>query len=204
MKNNSTYFTLLSEMSRSSALLNRAVQDCFVPRTTDGSKMHYLLVTYSSPYSEHTNRLTKEGGINQLLPVSNYSPIQKEEYLLLDISINKSHRGIPPSSMKSEFKEDTRGLTLQEGLWLTLLYPFVLNNQAIDLVGSIYSIECVPTIYKWGDKKYLSAVCPDVSDNMCGAPVVERELLLSPRDLTNTDIFMGKIRTLYSTDLKGV
>lgn len=90
---------------------------------------------------------------------------------ILRIHDGSSRRGQPPSARNAQF----RGLRLIEGLWLVALFPDLLKSHSIDLVASIYSIECVPTLYYWNGVIYLSAICPDISDSMCGAPYVIEE-----------------------------
>lgn len=94
---------------------------------------------------------------------------------ILTVHDGSQRVGQSPSEAKNF---QNRGLRLIEGLWLITFYPEILKNHSIDLVESVYSKECIPTIYLWDDAINLSAICPDVSDSMCGAPYVLEERTL--------------------------
>lgn len=50
--------------------------------------------------------------------------------------------------------------------------PEILNSFSIDIIDTLYSQECIPTIYSWNNSRYLSAICPDVQETQCAAPEV--------------------------------
>lgn len=203
MTSNNNYFKLLSKYTNNTIDF-AIVKHLFEPREVTSSILKLYLITYDTP-ENLIQDLLQETKIKPLLPLSNYKNTSRQNnFRLLDISLNKNDLGAPPSEMKTSIRNDKRGLTVVEGLWLSLLFPSILERQALDLLESTYSIECIPTLYKWNTHSYLSAVCPDVSDSMCGAPLVERELYLEPEDFTSTNVFMKKIRTLNNTNFEGV
>lgn len=199
MYGSNQYFINLSHLTKEKIFLDKVIQKHFSLQESSRGDMRCLLISYSESKPIFIKKLIGKTEIKPLLQLSKYRSDHRSKYVLLDITIKTKHRGVAPSMMRQKLK-NKRGLTTEEGIWLASLYPGVLGHQAIDLLGSIYSLECIPTIYKWGDKSYLSAVCPDVSDKMCGAPVVENEIVLSPRDFSDADILMRKIRT-YETRL---
>lgn len=96
------------------------------------------------------------------------STLVREEPYSIRVNASKN-RGVRPSDVTFENRE--RGLTLAEGIALVTQYPEVIAEHSIDLVASSYGAECTPTIYAWNGRIMLSAICSDVSDAMCGAPV---------------------------------
>jgi hypothetical protein len=130
-----------------------------------------------SMYIEESEEILKNlisvNNINVRVPfakfkVNSYNPTPR----ILSIHDGKDRKGKTPCEGK-KFKY--RGLTLIEGLWFITYYPEVLQDHSLDLLETTYSIECVPTLYYWGNTVNLSAICPDVSDSMCGAPYVTNE-----------------------------
>lgn len=82
-------------------------------------------------------------------------------------------KNMAPSEIKLPSHESA--LNLSEGIALAIHYPEILKKQSIDLVGSKYGNECVPTIYKWNGKINLSAICEDIRDKMCGPAIKLKE-----------------------------
>ncbi len=101
---------------------------------------------------------------------------------------------------KTFIASNWRGLNIIEGLWLTLLHPSILDERALDLVGSIYSIECTPTIYQWGGKRYLSAIAPDSRDEMCRPVFVRRSLRITIKSLDDPQGLSARLRGFISKD----
>ena len=108
---------------------------------------------------------------------------------LLALSDSPAYAAYPPreaaSNARTFIASNWRGLNLIEGLWLTLLHPAILDERALDLVGSTYSIECTPTIYQWDGKRYLSAIAPDSRDEMCRPVFIRRSLGIAVKALDN-------------------
>jgi len=133
-------------------------------------------ITYPVFYFQSAQQIKKFIGRNKIIvkvPFNKFVlPKEISRLKLIQIDNGSKRKGWSPIKAKKSFGKRKRGLNLIEGLWLVVLYPKILNDHAIDLVASRYGKECVPTIYKWKNKIYLSAICPDVSDSMCGAPAV--------------------------------
>lgn len=129
--------------------------------------------------------LLAENSIIARLPLKKFI-IKKNYRETYTIEVLDSHifRGKSPSYRMAQLaKKRKRGLTLEEGIALAIQHPEVLDEHAIDMVGSGYGLECIPTVYKWDGQTYLSAICPDVRDIYCAAPQVERELPPDPGNL---------------------
>jgi len=133
------------------------------------------------------------------LPASNI-----QDFRLLALSDSPAYAAYPPREAampaKTFIASNWRGLNIIEGLWLTLLHPSILDERALDLVGSIYSIECTPTIYQWGGKRYLSAIAPDSRDEMCRPVFVRRSLRITIKSLDDPQGLSARLRGFISKD----
>ena len=108
----------------------------------------------------------------------------------------EKRRGKSPSEGLHNTLNKARGLNIMEGVWLSAMHPELLDRHSIDLIGSKYSIECIPTIYKWGNSVHLSAICPDVSDMMCGAPTILFEKEVGEKDITNKETILRIVKQI--------
>lgn len=110
----------------------------------------------------------QEAKVSPLLPLEKYKKLskQKKPYLIY-FKDGEKNRGKSASQVKTNLQKSERGMLLEEGIALAMQYPQIINIFAIDLVGSLYSIECIPTIFSWKNKNFLSAICPDVKDTGC-------------------------------------
>ncbi|MBI4065496.1 hypothetical protein HY409_03980 [Candidatus Gottesmanbacteria bacterium] len=104
---------------------------------------------------------------------------QKAPWKFLLLENGAKQKGKSAREMKMYTKKSKlRGLTLIEGLWLVAAYPEILKDHAVDMIATTYSLECVPTLYLWNNRRHLSAISPDVHDALCGAPIVYKEIQL--------------------------
>ena len=146
---------------------------------------HRVIVTYT-PTSSKTmlHQLIEAAKIQIDLPLEKYHSQDTADAHLsfLYVEDGTARKGHRPS----EVPVSGRGLSLYEGLWMIAENSDVLNDHAIDLIADRYSIECIPTLYKWDDQIHLSAVCPDVQDTMCGAPIVKHELKFTAQQWKNS------------------
>lgn len=148
--------------------------------------------------------LLQKSLIRNLLPLIKYSSLGRERmgwYAILVEDIIP-FKGKSPSENRKNLVKGQSGLTVKEGLWLCIAYPSLLKKYSIDLLRGQYGKECVPTIYKWKKQQFLSAICPDVADPMCGSPIISSKAFLSRKDFSNPDVLMRKIRRLYKADFK--
>lgn len=203
---NESYFRLFKDQLKVSSVVQRIIKEEFKKNFyKSDNELKFLLIFSYSNHGLLIEKLKKKLSLKALLPMEKYSVDSEEkEFKLVAVKIEHSSLGIPPSRMKRRLKNGERGLTLLEGLWLALFIPDVLKFQALDLLNSIYSKECIPTIYEWEGERFMSAVCPDVSDMMCGAPIVTGEIPLDRSDFSNADILMGKIRSLHNANFKRI
>lgn len=197
------YFKTLYRLTGIKAFLSPAIQREFnknIEILPDKKNLKFILCSYYKDFSsDYISILSKHAKIQTFLSIEKYKLKKKRKNIaLLYIKVDYNNLGFTPSSAKRMGK----GLNIIDGLWTSLFIPNLLKKQAIDLIESKYSIECIPTIYSWKDKTFLSAVCPDVSDKMCGAPLVMKELFFDTNDFSDPDIFMLKIRSLRNTYLK--
>lgn len=102
-------------------------------------------------------------------------PRNKTGWKILIVTDGKENKGTSPIKTLKHLQNGERGLNLIESILFAVAYPEVLKDHAIDVLGSKYGKECIPTLFQWKDRKYLSAICPDVHDKMCGAPIVISE-----------------------------
>lgn len=195
----SKYLTTLQYLTQVKPdVIARAYQD--IP-----SKPHiYPVLVYSSSKPKILNYLLKQSDILAVLPKAKFHSLlnRKNSLYIALIKDDPGRRNCSPAKNLKNLKNNHRGLDIIEGLWFYLFYPNLLSEHSVDLIGAKYSIECIPTIYQWNDHQFLSAICPDISDPMCGSPLVVAETTLSRKDVSNPDIIVSKIRTLYSTYFK--
>ena len=138
------------------------------------NKDNLMLPVYYPSTKEDFKDLIKSVNINILLDYNRYFVKGKGRgWRLLSVTSGAENKGKSPSDVIRKLDKKARGLNLIEGFWLIVAYPEILNDHAIDIIESKYSIECVPTFFKWKSKVYLSAICPDTKDKMCGAPIVK-------------------------------
>lgn len=139
--------------------------------------------------SQVRDALLKESGILPRVPLNRIQTTQyrKHSFALLALSDSPAYVACPPRLARAGEFTEGRGLDLLEGLWLAFLHPEVLHERALDLVESVYSIECTPTIYQWAGQRYLSAITPDAQDEMCRPVFVRRESRFSASDLKQPD-----------------
>lgn len=122
--------------------------------------------------------LIKKHMIDLKIPWNKFKQTTHYNARIMLIEDGSMWRGYAPLQVKDIIKGKSRGLDLFEGISLAILYPEILQHHSLDLIESQYGHECIPTLYYWNDRVNLSAICPDVSDNMCGAPTVIKEVQL--------------------------
>jgi Mrp family chromosome partitioning ATPase len=144
--------------------------------TVPKSKGMAILVYYPQNKKELRDliRLSK---VKVALDFNKYKfSLPKKRWKVIFVTSGSENVGKSPSSVSKRLSAPRRGLTIVEGLWLYIAHPEILKKHAIDILGSKYGGECVPTLFQWKNHVYLSAICPDVRDKMCGAPVVLGEV----------------------------
>ncbi len=203
MKKLNEYFSTLYDLSGVRTLLSVSVQKEFqksVIRNKNSLKF-VLCAYYKDGSAEFILKLKEKSKVKSLLPIEKYksSKTTLGTLSLLSIEVKRGDLGVPPSIMKKKISKEERGLTLIEGLWTALYIPSLLSEQAVDLINDRYGVECVPTIYSWRGKLYLSAICPDVSDKMCGAPIVKKEITLKKVDFSDSEKLAVQIRSLRNS-----
>lgn len=149
-----------------------------------------ILLAYYPQSKQKEKALLDKSGITTLLPLKKFSFTEsKFRWKILILEDGTKGIGKSPTESRQTLQQNQRGLKIIEGVYLQLLYPEVILDHSCDLLDARYSIECIPTIYKWKNFICLSAICPDVRDSMCGAPIVycEKNLKATASIKKNTD-----------------
>lgn len=169
------------------------------------SAQFFFTIIYHSSSQELIQTLLSKNYFHFSLPLEKFKKRKdiKDGFYLKLILDKASFKKKSPSMQKKYSREiGLHGLNLLDGLWLITQYPELLKKHSLDLIESVYSKECIPTLYSWKERNYLSAICPDVSDELCAAPLVVGQRLLSAKDFTNANVLMSKVRALYNANVK--
>ncbi|HUD44098.1 MAG TPA: hypothetical protein VMR41_00995 [Patescibacteria group bacterium] len=197
---NSKYFFILqslADLSSSQISVIKKVLNNINKSISDPNK--FLFLTYYSTNKRILEKLLEKAEIDDLLPLEKYSQDNnKFAFKAILVDDDTSRLGKSPSLQIKQLSKTQRGLNVNEGIWLTLFNKNILKKHSIDLIDSLYSRECIPTIYSWKSETRLSAICPDVSDFMCAAPIIEKEIELSVGDFKDNVVLEKKIGKLLN------
>lgn len=129
----------------------------------------------------------------------------RHSFDLLILADSPAYIAYPPRQAMntSEFiGSGWRGLDLIEGLWLILTYPTIIKERALDLVGTIYSIECTPCIYQWNEGRFLSAIAPDSRDQMCRPVFARKTIRINMKMLDHPEKVVARLESLAHSDFR--